>query len=97
MRYSIPTRVELPPSPAVWYNANGYEWGRIGPNREQLDQSGNPIPPRKPTGHLRMFLAALLFAALAVGCAFLLLAPADPPTAPVPFHTPTVYGPPPTW
>ncbi len=30
-------------SPAIWYDANGYQWGRIGPRGELLDQKGLPL------------------------------------------------------
>lgn len=37
-----------PPSPAMWYDANGHEWGQLGPNGELPDRDGNPLPGPKP-------------------------------------------------
>lgn len=97
MRRSIPTKVEgFTPLPTQWYNANGHEWGYIGPRGELLDQGGNPTEPDSRTSWVwvaTLWLGlVILFAALLVTATRSTLQ--QGPTGPVP--TPQVYAPPPT-
>lgn len=96
MRRSIPTTTSVPPSPAMWYDANGYKWGQIGPKGELLDSEGQPLTEETPN-YLLAFVWLFILVAIAVGLAWVLTEPTNATGHPVPFHTPATYDAPPTW
>jgi hypothetical protein len=99
MRRSIPGPATFRPTAAMWFNANGHEWGYIGPNGEHLDQQGNPIEVTESVlnsaGRLRRALAIALVLGLLAALIVGILASGGYQT-PSPGQTPTTYGPPPT-
>lgn len=92
MRRSVPTRIPLQPSPAAWYDANGWRRGVIGPNGELLDEDGRDIP-EPPVW--RVFAAALVWGAMLAFVVFCVAtAVVHDASDPAPTSTPSTYGPP---